>query len=68
MTRKTTPGHIRISDEMYERLHPSPVESSCSCVGRSNEYRYQADPDWWSCMDCDLRVRPLTEAEKVTLT
>lgn len=26
MTRKTTPGHIRISDEMYERLHPPPPE------------------------------------------
>lgn len=27
MTRKTTRGHIRISDEMYERLHPV-----CTCI------------------------------------
>lgn len=32
MTRKTTPGHIRISDEMYERLHPS---AAPVLVGRS---------------------------------
>lgn len=44
MTRKTTPGHIRISDEMYERLHPS---GEPTLVGTSPtlELRY-GRPTW----------------------
>lgn len=35
----------------------------CRCAGETLLFTWRGDPMWWSCFDCDGRVRPKTEAE-----
>jgi hypothetical protein len=43
----------------------TPDMGRCECENADRGlYRYRRDPDWWSCEQCDGRVRPLTDAEK----
>ena len=40
-------------------------ERVCECENPNrNMFIWRGDPDWWSCLQCDGRVRPLTESEK----
>lgn len=37
----------------------------CECENPERGlFVWRGDPEWWSCVQCDGRVRPLTEAEK----
>lgn len=37
----------------------------CECENRERDlYVWRGDPDWWSCTQCDDRVRLLTEGER----
>ena len=41
----------------------SSQDTYCECDDLYDLYRWRDDPDWWSCVACDGRVRPLTEPE-----
>lgn len=39
----------------------------CECENDNPDrqlFNWREDPDWWSCYQCDGRVRPLTNGEK----
>jgi hypothetical protein len=43
-------------------------EPMCKCEGDWGLFVWRGDPEWWSCVGCDGRVRKITEAEKAELT
>lgn len=40
------------------------TDERCQCEGAWGLFIWRGDPEWWSCVGCDQRVRPLTETEK----
>jgi hypothetical protein len=51
-------------------MNPASPEQSrsiqaCECENPERGlFIWRGDKEWWSCVQCDGRVRPLTEAEK----
>lgn len=40
----------------------------CECENPHRDlFQWRGDPDWWSCVQCDGRVRLMTDEERAEL-